>query len=88
MVSEHDKIDLPPIAPVVERHCRMAVICPSCGLRAAADLPGEVEGAPFGPRLYAAATYLKTFQALSYEWLEAAFAGLFGVAMGQGGKPP
>jgi transposase len=31
------------------------------------------------------ATYLKTFQALSYERLEAAFADLFGVAIGQGG---
>ena len=34
------------------------------------------------------ATYLKTFQALSYERLEAAFADLFGVAISQGGKPP
>ena len=88
VVSEHDKIDLPPIAPVVERHRRMAVICPSCGLRVVADTPGAARGTPFGPRLHAMATCLKTFQALSYERLEAAFADLFGVAISQGGLTP
>jgi transposase len=85
VVSEHDKIDLPVIAPVVERHRRMAVTCPSCGLRVSADLPAEVAGTPFGPRLHAVASYLKTFQALSYERLEAAFADLFGLRISQGG---
>ena len=47
---------------------------PDCGLRGAADLPAEAKGTPFGPRLHAVATYLKTFQALSHERLEAAFA--------------
>ena len=49
VVSEHDKIDPPPIAPVVERHRRMAVICPSCGLRVVADTPGAARGTPFAP---------------------------------------
>jgi transposase len=84
-VSEHDKIDLPPITPFVERHRRMAVICPSCGLRVVADMPAAAKGTPFGPRLHAVATYLKTFQALSYERLEAAFADLFGLQISQGG---
>ena len=84
-VSEYDQIDLPPISPFVERHRRLAVICPSCGLRVVADLPTAAKGTPFGPRLHAVATYLKTFQALSYERLEAAFADLFGVEISQGG---
>ena len=84
-VSEHDKIDLPPIAPLVERHRRLAVSCPSCGLRVVADLPAAAKGTPFGPRLHAVATYLKTFQALSYERLEGAFADLFGLRISQGG---
>ena len=84
-VSEHDKIDLPPIAPFVERHRRLAVSCPSCGLRVVADLPAAAKGTPFGPRLHAVATYLKTFQALSYERLEGAFADLFGLQISQGG---
>ena len=84
-VSEHDQIDLPPIAPFVERHRRLAVTCPSCGLRVVADLPAAAKGTPFGPRLHAVATYLKTFQALSYERLEGAFADLFGLQISQGG---
>ena len=84
-VSEHDKIDLPVIAPLVERHRRLAVICPSCGLRVVADLPAAAKGTPFGPRLHAVASYLKTFQALSYERLEGAFADLFGLEISQGG---
>ena len=84
-VSEHDKIDLPPIAPFVERHRRLAVNCPACGLRVVAALPAAAKGTPFGPRLHAVATYLKTFQALSYERLEGAFADLFGLQISQGG---
>lgn len=84
-VSEHDKIDLPVIAPFVERHRRLAVNCPCCGLRVVAPLPEAARGTPFGPRAHAVATYLKTFQALSYERLEGAFADLFGLKVSQGG---
>jgi len=71
-VSEHDKIDLP-------------VSCLSCGLRVVADVPAAANGTPFGPRLHAVATYLKTFQALSYERLEGALADMFGLQISQGG---
>ena len=40
---------------------------------------------PFGPRLHATAVYLKTFQALSYERLQAALSELFGLTISQGG---
>ena len=40
---------------------------------------------PFGPRLHTVATYLKTFQALSYEQLQAALSDLFGLTLSQGG---
>ena len=48
-------------------------------------VPEEAKGTPFGPRLHAVATYLKTFQALSYERLQGAFADLFGLTISQGG---
>ena len=44
----------------------------SCGERVVAPVPQAARGTPFGPRLHAVATYLKTFQALSYERLQAA----------------
>jgi transposase len=82
-VSVHERIELPQIRPVIEHHRRLAVRCPGCGTRVAAAPP--VTGTPFGPRLHAVATYLKTFQSLSYERLQTTLADLFGVAVSQGG---
>tara|TARA_B100000614_G_C14504007_1_gene475855 strand:- start:32 stop:1315 length:1284 start_codon:yes stop_codon:yes gene_type:complete len=84
-VSAHDRIELPEIKPFVERHRRLAVSCPSCGTRVVAPVPDAAKGTPFGPRVHAMATYLKTFQALSYERLQGAFANLFGLTISQGG---
>jgi transposase len=47
--------------------------------------PPAATGTPFGPRLHALATYLKTFQSLSYERLQATLADLFGLPISQGG---
>ena len=58
---------------------------PTCGVRVVAPVPGAARGTPFGPRLHAVATYLKTFQALSYERLQAALSDLFGLTLSQGG---
>jgi transposase len=85
VVSAHDRIDLPDVTPVVERCRRLAVRCPACGTRVVAALPAPAKGTPFGPRLHAVATYLKTFQALSYERLQGALADLFGLTISQGG---
>jgi transposase len=48
-------------------------------------MPASAKGTPFGPRLHVVATYLKTFQALSYERLQGALADLFGLTISQGG---
>jgi transposase len=84
-VSEHDTIELPAIKPWIERHRRLAVRCPSCGTQVVAPVPEAAKGTPFGPRVHAVATYLKTFQTLSYERLQSAFADLFGLTVSQGG---
>ena len=85
VVSVSERIDLPAVAPVVIQHRRLAVRCPSCGARVVAPVPEDARGTPFGPRLHAVATYLKTFQALSYERLQAALSDLFGLTLSQGG---
>jgi transposase len=84
-ISIHEQIDLPEITPHVTQHWRLAVRCPACGKRAVAPVPDAAKGTPFGPRLHAVATYLKTFQALSYERLQAALADLFALTLSQGG---
>jgi transposase len=84
-VSVHERIELPEIKPVIEHHRRLVVQCPGCGARVVAAPPPAATGTPFGTRLHAAATYLKTFQSLSYERLQATLTDLFGVAVSQGG---
>jgi transposase len=84
-VSVHERIDLPQVQPLVVHHRRLAVRCPACGTRVVAPPPTAARGTPFGPRLHAVATYLKTFQALSYERLQGALSDLFGLRLSQGG---
>ena len=84
-ISLHEQIELPEVAPRVTQHRRLAVRCRACGTRVAAAVPDAAKGTPFGPRVHAMATYLKTFQALSYERLQSAFADLFGLTLSQGG---
>src|SRR5215217_981155 len=84
-VSVHERIDVPEVRPLVTHHRRLAVCCPTCGTRAVAPPPEAARGTPFGPRLHAVATYLKTFQALSYERLQSALCDLFGLSLRQGG---
>ena len=71
-VSVHERVELPAVKPLVTHHRRLAVGC-------------AARGTPFGPRLHAVATYLKTFQALSYERLQGALSDLFGLQLSQGG---
>jgi transposase len=81
-IGVHEHIEVPVIKPVVKHHRRLSVRCPRCGRTVVAP---AAHGTPFGPRLHAVATYLKTFQALSYERLQSAFADLFGLTISQGG---
>ena len=85
VVSVSERIELPAVMPVVTQHRRLAVRCSTCGGRVVAPVLEAARGTPFGPRLHAAATYLKTFQALSYERLQAALSDLFGLTLSQGG---
>ncbi len=85
VISLDERIDLPLVRPAVEQHRRLCVTCPACRTRVAAPRPAGAAATPFGPRLHAVATYLKTFQALSYEQLQAALSDLFGLKFSQGG---
>ncbi len=85
IVSVCERTELPEVTPVVTQHQRLAVRRPSCGTRVVAPVPQAAASTPFGPRLHAVATYLKTFQGLSYGRLQAALANLFGLTLSQGG---
>ncbi len=69
IVDVSERINLPEVAPAVTQHRRLAVYCPTCGMRVVAPVPEEARGTPFVPRLHAVVAYLKIFQALSFERL-------------------
>jgi transposase len=84
VIGAYDAIDLPPIAPLVERHRRFACACPNCGTRTKAAAPEAASGSPFGANIQTLAIYLKHLQHVSYQRLEAMFADVFGVCISQG----
>ena len=85
IVSVSEQIELPSVAPIATQHQRLAACCPSCGTRVIAPPSEAVRATLFSPRLLAVATYLKTFEAQSYERLQAALSDLFGLTLSQSG---
>jgi transposase len=58
--SRHDKIEIPPVKPIVTRVERYAGHCPCCHGVTLAPVPeGMEEGSPFSPNILALALYLR-----------------------------
>lgn len=84
LIGEYDEIEIPPARPFVRRHRRFAIRCAGCGGATKAPAPPVAQATPFGPRIHALATYLKSLQALSYERLQRLLHDLFGLTLSQG----
>jgi transposase len=80
-----DKIDLPPVRPVVTRVERYAGHCPCCGGVTLAPVPAGLEqGSPFSVNIMALALYLRVAHAVGYRRLAQLFGHLFGLAVSEG----
>jgi transposase len=85
LAQRYDKIDLPPIKPVVTRVERYAGHCPCCGATTLAAVPEGMEaGTPFSLNLVALAIYLRVIHAVSYRRLPRLFTELFALAISEG----
>ena len=85
LVERYDKIELPPVKPVVTRVERHGGTCRCCGARVVAPVPQGLEpGSPFGVRIAALAVYLRYVQAVSYQRLSRLFADLYGLDISEG----
>lgn len=83
--ARYDKIDLPPVRPVVTRVERYVGHCPCCGGATLAPVPeGLEEGSPFGPSILALALYLRFTHAISYRRLTRLFLHLFALKLSEG----
>jgi transposase len=78
LMERYDKIDLPPIRPVVTRVERYGCQCPACGeVQIAPVVLGYEPGSPYCDSVIAVATTLRYEHAISYERLRRVLSDLF-----------
>lgn len=81
----YDKIELPPVTPLVTRVEQDGGECLRCGQSYVAPVPvGMAPGTPFGASIQRLAPYLRSTHAISYERLSALVAQVYGVAISEG----
>ena len=81
----YDKIELPPVTPIVPRVEQYAGPCPHCGQSYVAPVPvGPEPGTPFGALIQSLATYRRYTHAISYARLSALFTQVYGVSIREG----
>ena len=81
----YDKIELPPIQPMITRVEQYAGQCPRCGQSYVATVPvGMAPGTPFGASIQSLATYLRYTHAISYARLSALFTQVYGISISEG----
>jgi transposase len=83
--GRYDKIDLPPVRPVVTRVERYAGHCPCCGGVTLAPVPAGLEdGSPFSINIVALMIYLRFTHAISYRRLTQIMLHLFALQISEG----
>src|SRR5436309_754946 len=83
--ARYDKVDLPPVRPVVTRVERHVGHCPRCGGATLAPVPeGMDEGTPFGVSILALALHLRFTHAISYRRLTRLFLHLLALPISEG----
>lgn len=83
--ARYDKIDLPPVRPVVTRVERYVGHCSCCGGQTLAPVPAGLEqGSPFSLSILAVALYLRFVHAISYRRLTRLFRHLFALEISEG----
>jgi transposase len=83
--ARYDKIDLPPVKPVVTRVERFAGHCQNCGEITLAPVPEALEpGTPFSINIITFALYLRFTHAISYKRLTNLMLEVFGLTVSEG----
>ncbi len=81
----YDKIDIPPVHPIVTRVRQYGGQCAQCGESYVAPVPVGLEpGSPYGESVESLAIYLRYTHAISYQRLSGLLHQVFGVAISEG----
>jgi transposase len=85
LIQRYEKIDIPPIKPVVTRVERYSCTCPDCGQQQIASVPVGMEpGSPFGPRIAALVTTMRYGHGISYNRMQQMLGEVFGLEISEG----
>jgi transposase len=82
--ARHQVEELPPIMVRVVEHRAQRLRCPACGARTRAELPAQVAGSSFGPRLQAAVATLSVRNRVSRTDAVELIEELFGARISSG----
>jgi transposase len=81
----YERIELPPIQPLVTRVERYGGQCSCCQQSYEAPVPAGLEpGSPFGQSIASVVTYLRYHHAVSYQRLSQLMGDLYGVTISEG----
>ncbi len=81
----YEKIELPPIKPIITRIERYGGHCACCQTDYVAPVPlGMEPGSPFGSSIQSLITYLRYTHAISYERMSGILASVFGLKISEG----
>jgi transposase len=85
LMQRYDKIDIPPIKPIVTRVERYGCRCKSCGVKQIAEVPeGMEEGSPYGNRIAALVTTMRYSHGISYRRMKEMLSEIFGLEISEG----
>lgn len=85
LLQRYDKIDIPPIKPIVTRVERYGCTCPKCGQHQIAAVPiGMEPGSPFGHRIAALITTIRYGHGISYSRMQQMMGEVFGLEISEG----
>ncbi|MEG4409322.1 IS66 family transposase, partial [Microcoleus sp. MON2_D5] len=85
MQSVNEKIELPPIRPIITRIECYGGQCACCEAEYVAPVPlGMEPGSAFGSSIQSLVTYLRYTHAISYERLSLIFGSVFGLKISEG----
>ena len=96
LMERYDKIDIPPIKPIVTRVERYGCKCEGCGKQQIANVPVGMEagspfgdrimeaGSPFGDRIAALVTTMRYSHGISYNRMQQMMSEVFGLEISEG----
>jgi transposase len=85
MIERYDKIDIPPIKPIVTRVERYSCKCEGCGQQQIAKVPvGMESGSPFSNRIAALVTTMRYSHGISYKRMQQMMTEVFGLEISEG----